>query len=190
MTSGSAARTRLRRGVRCRLASSNVQAGLSLLCLALLAAIGYGLANGRAVFAGNWPAWVLPALVLVVPWAAGLTAWARADEGGIRWRYWARHSVPWQQVTRVTLTERSLSFTPVGATSTPAVVVHARTSPKPRSGSGIEYAIRPGQGAGRHLREFANEITAAARAHGVRVVVESSGWDEPMPVDVQEKTWP
>lgn len=190
MTSESGTGARLRRGPRCRLASSNVQAGLSLLCLALLAAIGYGLANGRPVFAGNWLAWVLPALVLVVPWAAGLTAWARADERGFHWRYWARHSVPWQHVTRVTLTERSLSFTPVGATSTPAIVVHARTSEKPRSGSGIEYAIRPGQGAGRHLREFASEIAAAARAHGVRVVVASSGWDEPMPVGAEEKTWP
>lgn len=190
MTAARSAESKLHRGPLCRLASSNVQTGLSLLDLALLAAIGYGLANGRPVFAGNWLAWVLPALVLLVPWVAGLTAWARADENGIRWRYWIRHAYPWQQVTRVTLTERSLSFTPVGATSTPAIVLHARSGAKRGPGTGVELTIRPGRGAGRHLREFAAELAALARAHGVRVVVASRGWDEPMPVGAEEKTWP
>jgi hypothetical protein len=190
MTAARSAESRLRRGPLCRLASSNVQTGLSLLCLALLAAVGYGLADGRPIFAGNWLGWLLPALVLLVPWGAGLTAWARADENGIRWRYWIRHSYPWHRVTRLTLTERSLSFTPAGATSTPAIVVHARIAAKRGSGSGVEVAIRPGRGAGRQLREFAAEVAGLARAHGVRVVVASRGWDEPMPVGADEKTWP
>jgi hypothetical protein len=178
---------RLRRGPLCRLASSNTQAVLSLLCLAVLFGIGYGLARGRPVFGGSFWDW-LPALVLFVPWLLGVTAWARADEDGVRWRYWLEIEYRWEQIRRIELTDREFVL-PESGGRTRSIVVFT----KPRPGEGPESAdeqnIRPAESAGRHLRRFGSELGALARQHGVRVVVRGRGWDEPMADGADERGW-
>lgn len=39
------------------------------------------------------------------------------------------------------------------------------------------------------VREFARELSALAQQHGVRVLVRSRGWDEPLPKGTEEGSW-
>lgn len=178
---------RLRRGPLCRLASSNTQAFLSLVCLAILAGIGYGLANGRPVFGGSLLDW-LPALVFFVPWLAGVTAWARADDTGIRWRYWTKSQFRWEQIRRIELTNREFVL-PESGGRTRSIVVFGKPAPGEKAETAAEDNVRPAEGAGRHLRAFGRDLSALARQHGVRVVVRSRGWDEQLPEGTEERSW-
>lgn len=178
---------RLRRGPLCRLASSNTQAFLSLVCLAVLVGIGYGLAHGRPVFGGSVLDW-LPALVFFVPWLAGVTAWARADDTGIRWRYWLKTEFRWEQIRRIELTKREFVLRESGV-RTRSIVVFGKPAAGEKAETADEDNIRPAEAAGRHLSEFGREVSALARQHGVHVVVRSHGWDEPMPEGAEERSW-
>lgn len=169
---------RLRRGPLCRLASSNTQAWLSMLCLATLAGVGYGLADGRPVFGGSLLTW-LPALIYFVPWLAGVTAWARADDDGLRWRYWTRTELRWENIRRIELTNREFVL-PESGGRTRAIVVIAKPEPGEPDDTGVQDSIRPAESAGRNLRRFGAEVAALAGRHGVHVVVASRGWDEPL----------
>lgn len=96
---------RLRRGPLCRLVSSYTQLALSVVCLGTLAAVCYGLAAGKPMFSGDLVGWIW-IVVLAVPGLGGVTARARADETGVRWRYWIRQ-VPEAVLPRRTLAPRS-----------------------------------------------------------------------------------
>lgn len=181
------ARIRLRRGPVARIGSSNTQWVLSSFCVLILFAVVYGTVKGRG-WGGGWTIGaVVSLLVLFVPWIAGLTAWARVDDEGIHWRYWMKYSYPWQQITRITLTDRDLVMAPSGFNKVPTIVVHGRTE---RGGSRTgEDNIRPVEGAGRNRRAFADAVVAAAKQHGKRVVVASRGWNQPMPEGTEESSW-
>ncbi|HET6876876.1 MAG TPA: hypothetical protein VFH38_05060 [Jatrophihabitans sp.] len=179
--------TRLRRGLWCRLASSNTQTALSVVCLLVLFALGYSLFSAGGLAGAGALFWIWT-VAFFVPWLAGVSAWARADTDGLRWRYWMKQDFPWERITRITLTKRELNATPLGATRTATIVVHGRTVAKSGKQSTIEVNIRPAEGAGRNLRRFATELSALARQHGVQVVVEASGWDEPMAAGAEEKS--
>lgn len=179
---------RLRRGLWCRLASSTTQTLLSVACLFVLFALGYSLFSDRGLWGAGVLFWVWT-IVLFAPWLGGVTAWARADAGGVRWRYWMKQDLPWDRITRVTLTKRELNATPLGASRTPTIVVSGRAVAKSGKDSAIEINIRPAEAGGRNLRRFAAELSALARAHGVKVVVATSGWNEPLAEGAAEKSW-
>ncbi|HEU5265503.1 MAG TPA: hypothetical protein VFU35_02340 [Jatrophihabitans sp.] len=177
---------RLRRGIWARCASSGTQFVLTLFGGFAVFALIYGAVHGRG---GGWTVGGVVALVvLFVPWIAGLTAWARVDDDGIRWRYWLKYSYRWEQITRITLTNRDLVMAPSGFNSVPTIVVHGRTR-RGKPGAGFEDSVRPVEGTGRNRRAFADAVVAAARAHGTKVVVSSRGWNQPMPEGAQEKSW-
>lgn len=178
---------RLRRGPLCRLASSTTQAVLSLVCLGVPVALIWGATQGRPLFGGPLLGWVW-IVVLYVPWLAGVTAWARADADGIRWRYWQKYEFRWEQVRRVELTKRI-----VGATSTVDTVRTIVVFGKPQPGRPVQTAddqnVRPGEAGGRNLRRFGTDLSALAKRHGVSVAVTSGGWDEPVCVPNGEHPW-
>ena len=123
------------------------------------------------VSSGDWSPWPF-LLVQAAPvslWARGVTAWARVDEDGIHWRYWARWDHPWSKITRVSLTRRARLATVRGNGGPPIILV---------STAGHEDLISPALACGRHRREFATAVITAARAHGRPVSVLSRRWNE------------
>lgn len=161
---------RLHRGIAARLANNGLQAVLSVLSIGTLIAIGYGQLLGRDITVLPLSFWFVFALYFL-PWLAGVTAWARVDEAGIRWRYWYRQGYIWQQISQVELTERRLAGAPALLNRATTIAVHGRAE------RDFEEYIRPAERAGPGLRRFADELSAQARRNGVQVAIESSRWE-------------
>lgn len=155
----------LRRPLVARLFGTTLQAVLTLVTVIFV------ITMVAVVSSGDWSLWpfLLVQAVLVALWTRGLTAWARVDEEGIHWRYWARWDHPWSKITRVSLTRRALLATVRGNGGPPIILVNA---------AGDEDFIRPALACGRHRREFATAVITAARAHGKPVKVLSRRWNE------------
>jgi hypothetical protein len=116
----------------------------------------------------QWPYLIVDGL-LVALWLRGLTGWARVDDDGLHWRYWVRWDHPWPQISRVTLTRRA-NIGSYRAPGSPIILVRAE--------DGDEDFVTPALACGRRRREFGTAVLAAARAHGIRTEVTSTGWDE------------
>jgi hypothetical protein len=156
---------RLRRPLVARLFASGLQLFLTFVAVITIPVLGLTIWKGDLAM---WP-FLLVDVLLVALWLRGVTAWAQADDEGLRWRYWARWDHPWSKISRVTLTRHSNTFA-YHAAGPPIILVRAK--------GGDEDFIVPARGCGRHRREFGSAVLAAARAHGVRTEVTSTGWDE------------
>lgn len=170
---------RLRRTWGARLASSGLQLLLTLYVAFTVAFVVLFVATGRA----EWQYWYFYLLdvLLAALWLRGVTAWAEADDEGVRWRYWIRHEAPWGKVSRVALGERAVLFSPYpfARTRTPAIEIRARGRD--------EVYIRPAAAMGRRRREFGTQLLRLAREHGVRAEVTGGRWNEP--VTRPEQPW-
>ena len=92
-------------------------------------------------------------------------------------RYWVRFDYPWSDMRSVTL-QRLGVWSSARTPGPPAIIVRMRGE------SETEDKLAPVLRCGRHRREFATALLAAAHAHGVRTVVGSSGWNETQQQDV------
>ncbi len=156
---------RLRRPLVSRLLATILQGYLSLgAALSVAAVLGVLMKPDLSL----WPYLIAPVL-LVVLWLRGATAWARIDEDGLHWRYWARWDHPWDTIAAITLTRRAV-YGHHGAAAAPIILVRSR--------GGDEDVITPARACGRHRRDFGSAALAAARAHGVRTEVVSARWNE------------
>ena len=178
---------RLRRGVFARLGGSGVQLLLTMAALGGLFSIGYPISQGRLPSL-PWTFW----LVYVPPfalWLAGVTAWARADETGVSWRYWMKQEMRWEQITRVTLTKRVLLGQQSGFNRVRTIAIRWRTTGPDHHSSTSDVNIRPADFCGRHQRRFATALIALAEQHHRHVVIASRGWEQPLPEGAEEKDW-
>lgn len=155
----------LRRSPVARLFGTTLQTVLTLVVVIFL------ITMVAVVSSGDWSQWpfLLVQAALVALWVRGFTAWARVDEDGIHWRYWARWDHPWSKITRVSLTRRALLATARGNGGPPIILVDA---------VGGEDFVKPALACGRHRREFATAVIAAARTHGKPVRILSRRWNE------------
>lgn len=165
-------RVRLRRTWNARLFGSWSQLALTLYAAAFLALLGLQGASGS--LSGRYWYFYLVDAVVAVLWLRGITAWAEADEHGVRWRYWTKTDLPWRRVERVALGERAVlaSPQPLPRTREPAILV--------RTKSHDTEIIWPARGMSRRRREFGTALLALARAHGVATAVTGGRWNEPV----------
>ena len=108
MTSGTTRPTELNRVVLHRPPVARLFGTTPQTVLTLVAVISV-ITIVAVVSSGDWSPWpfLLVQAALVALWARGVTAWARVDDDGIHWRYWARWDHPWSKVTHVALTRRA-----------------------------------------------------------------------------------
>ena len=170
MTSGTTRPTDLNRVVLRRPLVARLFGTMPQIVLTLVAVVSV-ITIVAVVSSGDWSPWpfLLVQAAPVALWARGVTAWARVDEDGIHWRYWARWDHPWSKITRVSLTRRARLATVRGNGGPPIILV---------STAGHEDLISPALACGRHRREFATAVITAAHAHGRPVSVLSRRWNE------------
>jgi hypothetical protein len=102
-----------------------------------------------------------PALVGWVLWGIGVSATAGADDAGVHWRYFVRHSYPWSEIDRIAFGDVMRAVG--GGAGTAAILVGV---------GGHDRPITPALGCSARLRtEFGNELIGLARARGVQVDV-------------------
>lgn len=160
-------RVRLRRPLLTRLFSSALQTLLTVYALAVAGMLVAAVA-GRLDWS-YWPLYLVD-LAAVAVWLLGVTAWAEADDSGVRWRYWMKQDVPWRDVSRVALGQRAIvQYGPGPDRSQPAILVR---------GKGDEDFVRPAAMCGRHRREFGTAVLELAGRHGKQTAVIGRHWSE------------
>ncbi len=157
--------TRLRRPLPARLFGSGPQLVLTLVVALFVVTVVAVAASGDLSL---WPL-LLVQVVLVGLWLRAFTGWARVDDDGLGWRYWARWEHEWPKISVVTLTRRANSMS-YRAAGPPVILIRAK--------GGSEDFVAPARACGRQRREFGTAVLAAAKAHGVRTRVTSTGWNE------------
>jgi hypothetical protein len=156
---------RLRRPLPARLFGSGPQAVLTLIAALFVVTV---VAVAAAGDPSLWPL-LLVQVVLVGLWLRAFTGWARVDDDGLTWRYWARWEHNWPKISAVTLTRRANTMS-YRAAGPPIILVRVK--------GGDEDYVVPARACGRHRRAFGTAVLAAAKAHGVRTEVTSTGWNE------------
>lgn len=101
---------------------------------------------------------LITVLIPGIPWLFGVTAYARADNDGVHWRYYRPHTYAWSEIDQVEFG----SVVRGGASS-------ANRIPAVRVGvAGTSHPIAPSAGVGLpRLTAFARGLDALARTHGV-----------------------
>jgi hypothetical protein len=161
----SAVGARLRRPLLARLFATTLQGVLSCYAVVTIALIPL-LIWKRDL--SMWP-YLLVDAALTLLWLRGFTAWASVDDDGLHWRFWVRWDHPWSEISKVTLT-RHTRLMSAQTKGPPIILVRAK--------DGDEDYVLPAVGCLRHRREFGTEVLAAARTHGIRTEIVSTGWDE------------
>lgn len=165
-------RVQLRRPVLARLFSSALQTLLTVYALAVSGMV-VAAVSGKLDWS-YWPLYLVD-LAAVAVWLLGVSAWADADDGGVRWRYWMKQDIAWQDVTRVALGQRAVvQYRPGPDRKQPAILVSSR---------GDEDFIRPAAMCGRHRRDFGTPLLALAAQHGKRTAVTGRHWSEAATAD-------
>lgn len=172
MSEPQSAGRRLRRPLVARLFGTITQGVLSfvaLITIGLVVTVVIAAAAGKSV--GGVTLLAVVPLLLTALWARGLTAWTSFDDEGVHTRYFVRSDHPWGKIHSITL-QRLENVASVRSRGAPAIIVRMKGS------SAVEDRLDPVLRCGRRRREFGTALLAAARDHGVRAVVGSTGWDE------------
>ncbi|MBO0870156.1 MAG: hypothetical protein J2P15_16480 [Micromonosporaceae bacterium] len=170
MTGSGASRVRLRRSLSARLFSSGPQIFLTLAAAMTVLIVVAAILTRRAHLE-FWYYDLIDALLFAL-WLRGATAWAEADEHGVRWRYWIRHDLPWHRVSRVSLGERDPLTRLLPGGRQPVIWIRTNDGE-------VEY-IRPALGMRRRRRDFGSRLLRLAEQAAVPGEVTGGRWNEPV----------
>lgn len=116
---------------------------------------------GAMVNSKQGPAPLIIGAVATVLWLVSATAYAAADDNGLRWRCYLRHELPWSQITGISLHVQSFGWQGMRH------LILIQTAHRTRQ-------LVPATGHNKANVAFCRELRALAATHGVEI--DTSGW--------------